>query len=296
MRQNSNLYHLKELLTMENRTYQRRNRRLALAEGPRVLSEIASLLSAAPFLYSAPRGDGHPVLVMPGFGAGDRSTRVIRGFLGSMGYKTHPWKLGTNLGPVMSDLPLQLAERLDEVFANVNGNNGEQAVSLVGWSLGGVYARLLAQLFPDKVRQVITLGSPFAAGSWTTSTHGFARTVRDIPLEQVSSNDLRLLAGESLANIPSTAIFSKTDGIVPWKIASQQPSHIAENIEVYSSHLGLGFNSAVLYALSDRLANSVGQWRPFKRSGWKSYVYGPAQLETDDSWSAQDSPVQGSPV
>ncbi len=272
---------------MKNRTYQRRNRRLALAEGPRVLSEIASLLSAAPFLYNAPRGDGHPVLVMPGFGAGDRSTRVIRGFLGSMGYKTHPWKLGTNLGPMMSGLPVQLAARLDEVFVS----NGEQPVSLVGWSLGGVYARLLAQLFPDKVRQVITLGSPFAAGA---TTRGLARSIRDTPLEQISSNNLRLLAGEPLANIPSTAIFSKTDGIVPWKIASQQPSHIAENIEVYSSHLGLGFNSAVLYALADRLANSVGQWRPFKRSGWKSYVYGPARLETDDSWSEQDSSAQSS--
>ena len=277
---------------MENRTYQRRNRRLALAEGPRVLSEIASLLSAAPFLYNAPRGDGHPVLVMPGFGAGDRSTRVIRGFLGSMGYKTHPWKLGTNLGPMMSGLPVQLAARLDEVFVS----NGEQPVSLVGWSLGGVYARLLAQLFPDKVRQVITLGSPFAAGSRSTSTHGFARSVRDIPLEQVSSNNLRLLAGEPLVNVPSTAIFSKTDGIVPWKIASQQPSHIAENIEVYSSHLGLGFNSAVLYALSDRLANPADQWRPFNRSGWKSYVYGPARLETEDSSSVQESPLQGTPV
>ncbi len=272
---------------MENQTYQRRNRRLTLAEGPRVLAEIASLLSAAPFLYNAPRGDGHPVLVMPGFGAGDRSTSVIRGFLGTMGYKAQQWKLGTNLGPMMSDLPVRLAARLDEVFAD----NGEQPVSLVGWSLGGVYARMLAQLYPDKVRQVITLGSPFATSSPSTSAYGFAQTLRDLPLEQISSNNLRLLAGEPLPNIPSTAIFSKSDGIVPWKIASQQPSDIAENIEVYSSHLGLGFNSAVLYALSDRLANPAGKWQPFKRSGWKSYVYGPARLETDDSWSAQSSPV-----
>jgi pimeloyl-ACP methyl ester carboxylesterase len=287
MRQNPNLYHFKESQTMENRTYQRRNRRSALAEGPRVLSEIASLLSAAPFLYNAPRGDGHPVLVMPGFGAGDRSTRVIRGFLRSMGYKTHPWELGTNLGPMMSGLPVQLAARLDEVFAN----NGEQPVSLVGWSLGGVYARLLAQLYPDKVRQVITLGSPFASASRPSDVYGFARNMREVPLEQISSNQLRRLAGEPLARTPSTAIFSKSDGIVPWEIASQQPSNIAENIEVYSSHLGLGFNSAVLYALSDRLANAAGKWRPFKRTGWKSYVYGPARLETDDSWSAQGSKV-----
>jgi len=247
---------------MEDRIYQRPNRRLAMAGGPRVLSEIASLMSAAPFLYTAPRGDGHPVLVMPGFGASDRSTRVIRRFLGSLGYATQPWKLGRNLGPVMADLPARLAARLDEVFVD----NGKQKVSIVGWSLGGVYARMLASMHPDKVRQVITLGSPFAGR--------------------------RLRASEPLANIPSTAIFSKSDGIVPWQIASQQPSDIAENIEVYGSHLGLGFNSAVLYALADRLANPADEWRSFKRTGWKRFVYGPAQLESDDSQSAQSSPVE----
>jgi len=162
----------------------------------------------------------------------------------------------------MSDLPVRLAGRLDEVFAD----SDEQKVSLVGWSLGGVYARMLAYMHPDKVRQVITLGSPFAGR--------------------------RLRASEPLANIPSTAIFSKSDGIVPWQIASQQPSDIAENIEVYGSHIGLGFNSAVLYALADRLANPDGEWRPFKRTGWKRFVYGPAQLESDDSQSAQSSPVE----
>ena len=247
---------------MEDRIYQRPNRRLAMTEGPRVLSEIASLMSAAPFLFNAPRGDGHPVLVMPGFGANDRSTRVIRSFLRSTGYGAQPWKLGRNLGPAMSDLPSRLAERLDEVFTD----SGEQKVSLVGWSLGGVYARMLAYMHPDKVRQVITLGSPFAGR--------------------------RLRASEPLADIPSTAIFSKSDGIVPWQIASQQPSDIAENIEVYGSHIGLGFNSAVLYALADRLANPDGEWRPFKRTGWKRFVYGPAVLEPEDSESVQSSPAE----
>ena len=260
MRQNADLFHYMEALNMKDRTYQRPSRRLALAEGPRALSEIASLMAAAPFLATAPRGDGHAVLVMPGFGAGDRSTRVIRGFLKSLGYKAQPWQLGTNLGPVMSDLPASLAERLDEVFTS----NGQRKISLVGWSLGGVYARLLAQKYPDKVRQVITLGSPFGG---------------------------RPRSGEPLHNVPSTAIFSKTDGVVPWLIASQQPTDIAENIEVYSSHLGLGFNSAVLYALADRLSNPADQWRPFNRIGWKRFVYGPAKLESDTA-SADASSVK----
>ncbi len=248
----------------------RHDRRLLLAEAPRVISEIASLMSAAPFLYQAPRGDGHPVLVLPGFGAGDGSTTVLRGFLTSLGYPTRRWNLGTNLGPAMSDLSLELAARLEEVFVD----SGERKVSLVGWSLGGVYARLLARRYPGMVRQVITLGSPFAG--------------RPDPTGRRRTSRLRRLAGEPLPGIPSTAIFSKTDSIVPWQIATQQPSEIAENIEVDASHAGLGFNPAVLYAIADRLANRDGAWRPFQRRGWKRLVYGPARLD-DDSPSADRS-------
>jgi len=269
---------------MNDRVYSRPDRRLALAEGPRVVSEIASLMAAAPFLYQALRGDGHPVLVMPGYGADDRSTTVIRRFLSSMGYSTHPWNLGTNRGPAMPDLQAELARRLDEVFVDAN----ERTVSLVGWSLGGVYARLLAHLYPNKVRQVITLGSPFAGSPRSTSVYPLARARSAIPLEQRPSNRLRLLAGEPLPGIPGTAVFSKTDGIVPWQIATQPTTDIAENIEVYASHLGLGFNPAVLYAVADRPANREGNWRPFERHGWKRFVYGPARLAPGDSSRDRD--------
>ena len=264
---------------MNDRVYSRPDRRLVLAEGPRVVSEVASLMAAAPFLYQAPRGDGHPVLVMPGYGADDRSTTVIRGFLSAMGYSTHPWNLGTNRGPAMPDLRAELARRLDEVFVDAD----ERTVSLVGWSQGGVYARLLAHMYPDKVRQVTTLGSPFAGSPRSTSLYPLVRNRSGVPLEQSPSNRLRLLAGEPLPGIPSTAIFSKTDGIVPWQIATHPTTEIAENIEVYASHLGLGFNPAVLYAVADRLANREGNWRPFERRGWKRFVYGPARLQRDES-------------
>ena len=272
---------------MQDRIYSRPDRRLALAEAPRALSEMASLTTAAPFLYSAPRGDGHPVLVMPGFGAGDRSTAVIRGFLRSRGYGAHTWNLGTNLGPGMTDLPSLLAARLDEVFAD----NDDRKVSLGGWSLGGVYARMLAQLHPNKVRQVITLGSPFSGSPRSTNVYRLVRMMSDRPLEQSPYNNLRLLAGDPLGDIPSTAIFSKSDGVVPWRIATQQPSDIAENIEVYTGHFGLGFNSAVLYAVADRLANPIDGWQRFKRTGWKRFVYGPARLEPVDSSSEQGADV-----
>ena len=263
---------------MQDRVYPRPERRLSFAEGPRLLAEIASLMASAPFLYQAPRGDGHPVLAIPGFGGGDRSTAVLRGFLTSLGYVTHPSNLGTNRGPAMPGLPAELARRLDEVFVE----SGSRKVSIIGWSLGGVYARLLAQLYPDKVRQVITLGSPFAGNPRSTSVYPIVRNMSREPLEQRPNNHLRLLAGEPLPGIPSTAIFSKTDGIVPWQIATQPPTEIAENIEVYAGHLGLGFSPAVLYATADRLANADGEWRPFLRRGWKRSVYGPARLEADD--------------
>jgi len=258
MRQDRVLFHFAQsLAAMNDRVHRRPDRRLLLAEGPRALAEITSLIPAAPFLYRAPRGDGHPVLLMPGLGGGDGSTTVLRGFLSSLGYRSHPWNLGTNRGPGMPDLLVNLATRLNEVFAA----GGERKVSIVGWSLGGVYARVLAHHHPEKVRQVITLGSPFAGSPRSTSSQ------------------VRLLAGEPLPRIPSTAVFSKTDAIVPWQMATQQPTEIAENVEVYASHISLGFSPAVLYAVADRLANREGQWRPLQRTSWKRLVYGPAVLE-----------------
>ncbi len=262
---------------MRDRVYRRPDIRLGFAEGPRVISESAALISVAPFLAWSPRGDGHAVLVMPGFGASDRSTMLLRGFLSCIGYQAYPWNLGTNLGPRMPDLMAALRSRLGEVHVE----NDESKVSLIGWSLGGVYARALAHRYPDLVRQVITLGSPFAVGPRSTATHPMVAGTSKVPLEQRPTNHLRLLAGEPLANTPSTAIFSKSDGIVPWQIASQRPSRIADNIEVYASHLGLGFNPAVLYALADRLSNHPDEWRPFQRIGWKRLVYGLAQLERE---------------
>ncbi len=248
------------------------SRELMFAEGPRALAELASLFPAAPLLSWAPRGDGHPVLVFPGLGGSDRSTRVLRGFLAQIGYAANPWNLGQSLGSGMSGLRDRLAIRLDEVYRE----NGERKVSLAGWSLGGVYARLLAHLYPDKVRQVVTIGSPIAGSPKSTRVYKVVRRMTDGSFEQTQLQRLRILATEPLPNVPSTAIFSKTDGIVPWQIAMQQRSSIADNIEVYGSHIGLGFNPTVLFALADRLANAEGDWRRFQRTGWKRLVYGPA--------------------
>jgi pimeloyl-ACP methyl ester carboxylesterase len=264
---------------MADDAYRRRDITLAIAEAPRAISEMASLLPAAPLLYQAPRGDGHAVLVMPGLGGSDRSTAVLRGFVASLGYRPHPWNLGTNRGPRSPELVRKLAARLDEVFLGADATS----VSLIGWSLGGAYARLLAQLYPAKVRQVITLGSPIVRNPQSQLLDAFIENLRDVPVEQIPPAHLRLLAGAPLPDTPSTAVFSKSDGVVPWQAATQPTTAIAENIEVYASHFGLGFNPAVLYAAADRLAQRDGEWRPFVRDGWKRWIYGPALLEADDS-------------
>ncbi|MFT7245181.1 MAG: pimeloyl-ACP methyl ester carboxylesterase [Candidatus Azotimanducaceae bacterium] len=259
---------------MENAVVSRPGRHLLLAEAPRTAFEFANLALSAPFLGFAPRGDGHPVLVMPGLGGSDLSTAVIRGYLDLLGYKTFPWALGRNLGPAMPNL----AKRLGELLTGVFEDSGERKVSLVGWSLGGVYARLLAQMLPDKVRSVATLGSPFSGSPRSTSVYPLVERLVGMPIEQLPVHHLRLLAGEPLQGIPSTAVFSKTDAIVPWQIATQAPSHFAENIEVFASHTGLGLSPAVLFALADRLQHAEGEWRPFQRTGWKTGIYGPARL------------------
>jgi len=213
---------------------------------------------------------------MPGFGASDLSTTVLRGYLGSLGYRVHSWNLGRNLGPAMPDLANQLAARLLEVHAK----SGGQPVSIVGWSLGGVYARILAHQHPDKVRNVITLGSPFAGHPRSTRSYPRAQRLSATSLAGSATDALRILAGDPLPGVPSSAIFSKTDAVVPWQIAVQTPSAIADNIEVYAGHIGLGFSAPVLYATAERLAQPIGEWQPFVRGDWKSMIYGPADLGT----------------
>jgi pimeloyl-ACP methyl ester carboxylesterase len=212
----------------------------------------------SPILRRAGKGDGHPVLVLPGFTADDQSTRPLREILRHQGYRTHGWQLGTNIGPTA-----EVIEGLTERLHDVHGRDG-RTVSIVGWSLGGIYARELARQFPDEVRQAITLGSPFrmvdgdrssASRVWDSLSH-----LHDDPLENASLPEHER---ESLT-VPATAIYSRTDGIVRWQKCIEADGPLRENIEVTGSHCGLGFNPAVVIAVSDRLAQPEGQWRPFQ--------------------------------
>src|SRR5881275_1272154 len=131
------------------------SRTLMFLEG-RALSELGAFVGALPLLSLAPKGDGHPVLVLPGLVASDVSTRPLRGFLRNHAYAAHGWKLGRNQG-YLRGLEQQIIDRIHDL----RGRYGPK-VSLVGWSLGGIFARQVAKLVPDDIRTVITLGSPFS--------------------------------------------------------------------------------------------------------------------------------------
>jgi len=206
-------------------------------EAPRAAFEAQTLVPAWPLLRLAPRGDGHGVLVLPGFMASDRSTRVLRSFLRERGYFAHGWRLGRNLGPE-AGLAARLRARLLELSLRHSGR-----VSLVGWSLGGVFARELAKRLPERVRQVITLASPFGGPSAEPPP------------------------------VPSTAIYTRSDGIVAWQTCREPESERTENLEIVGSHCGLGFHPLALYAIADRLARPLGDWKPFDRSGWRGALY-----------------------
>ena len=237
---------------------------LLLAETRGIFELNASLL-LSPLLMRAPRGDGHPVLLLPGFLASDLSMAPMRRYLRELGYDAHAWRMGRNLGGV-ARMRVALRDRLAEIHAAAG-----RKVSIVGWSLGGVYARDLALQAPDMVRCVVTLGSPFANDVRATNA---TRLYEALSGEAADDNpELRAAIAGDLP-VPATSIYTRTDGIVNWRTCLLRPSDTAENIEVHlASHVGLGVNPAALWAVADRLAQPEGEFRQFDRSGPFAVAY-----------------------
>jgi pimeloyl-ACP methyl ester carboxylesterase len=231
----------------------------------RAIHEFGAFLGALPLLSLAPRGDGHPVLVLPGLMASDTSTRPLRHFLKSRGYAVSGWRQGRNLG-----LREGVQHAMVDLVRELSDNN-QRRISLVGWSLGGLYARQLAKMMPDRVRSVITLGSPFASGPKATN----AWRVYEMASGRSSEEEDHRFGGmlSETPPVPTTAIFSRTDGICAWQGCMEKTTATSESIEVESSHCGMGHHPAVVYAVADRLAQAEGQWAPFDRSGWRSLVF-----------------------
>jgi pimeloyl-ACP methyl ester carboxylesterase len=241
---------------------------LLIAEARGILEFNASLL-LSPLLMRAPRGDGHAVLALPGFLASDLSMAPLRRYLTELGYDPQAWRMGRNTGG-MTTMRAALRDRLAEIHASSG-----RKVSIVGWSLGGVYARDLALQAPQMVRNVITLASPFANDVRATNA---TRLYEALTGESVGDNPelQQAIAGDM--PVPATSIYSRTDGIVNWRTCLLHSSATAENIEVhFASHIGIGVNPAALWAVADRLAQAEGQFRAFDRSGPFAIAYAPPE-------------------
>jgi pimeloyl-ACP methyl ester carboxylesterase len=237
---------------------------LLLLEG-RAPWEWAATLAAAPLLRRLPAGDGHPVIVYPGLGANDLSTAPLRRFLRSQGYHPHAWKQGFNFGPRHGVLP-QLRAQLEQVFEQ----HGGRAVSLVGWSLGGIYARELAKELPGLVRCVVTLGTPFTGHPKATNAWRFYEFVSGhVPHEDAA----QMAQIRQAPPVPTTSVYSRTDGVVAWRCSVDHPGPITENIGLHASHVGMGMNPLALYVVADRLAQPPGQWAPFQASGLRRFFF-----------------------
>ena len=242
--------------------------------------ELGISLAAYPFMRGVPAGDGHPVLVFPGLAAGDVTTLIMRRYLAGLGYSACAWEQGLNFGPRPGVL-----ETCIERVKQLRAEHGCR-VSLVGWSLGGVYAREIAKMLPDDVRVVVSLGSPFTGNPKATN----AWRVYQLVSGEKEIDAARFAALKESPRVPTTSIYSRTDGVVAWQCSLEQETAHTENIEVHASHVGMGMNPLALYAIADRLAQPEGKWKRFdheahsgikkllfldpKRSSWPNPFFG----------------------
>lgn len=217
-----------------------------LALESRALLEAADFLLRGPQLHGLPKGDGHPVMVVPGFGASDTATAAMRSALEQLGYAVHGWDCGRNLG-MRSRVKVALSQRLEQLHERY-----DERVSLIGWSLGGVFVREIARHQSALVRRVITLGSPFnghpEANNMVTL---FKLANRGKPVKTDLDGFLKRRAPPP---VPCTAIYTRSDGIVAWPCSVEQKSALTESVEVRGSHMGMMFNREVLRVIAERLA------------------------------------------
>jgi hypothetical protein len=218
---------------------------------------------------ATPHGNGEPVLLLPGLAAHDVHMTLLHKFLTDKGYTTYKWDNGINTGPNEQTVK-HLADRLNDIH-----EEHDEKVKIIGHSLGGVYARELARAYPDKVQQAITLGSPFGIGNDIEMVRPLVKKLFDFlnPKSEVlnpGENPEQMLIPPP---VPTTSVYSRSDGVVHWK-ASINPAHKkAENIEAYASHIGLIANPVSFLIIGDRLSKCCKTWKPFDKDDYPHFSF-----------------------
>ena len=244
-----------------------------LTEGYRALVELTTYFPFRLISRLPKDGDDHPVLILPGFLSTDKSTIPMRSFIHNLGYSVYGWGNGRNLGEL--EVLEEMIKKVEYLYHEHN-----EKVSLIGWSLGGIFARQIAKARPNMVRQMITLGSPFKGVTQANNAKWIfdiiSETTSGGPIDEDFLNDIPYPAP-----VPTTAIYSKEDGVVPWQLCMEQSENeIHQNIQVRGSHLGLGVNPSVLIIIADRLKLREENWQHFTPKGYIEEKFYPS-LTTD---------------
>jgi esterase/lipase len=234
----------------------------------RAFVEMALLPASLPLLMEAPQGDGHPVLLVPGFMAGDATLVALKLFLQSKGYDVHTWGFGRNLG-----FRSKHANALPQKIRHLHHMTGRK-VSLVGWSLGGVFSIYSAQSTKECVRSITTLGSPVSVGASGVNTPNLMKALYRLVSHRLGASahmmqpKAKAMRERHRLAIPTSCLYSLTDGVVPPQEATiDGDPTMHENVRIPGSHIGLGFNGIVMAVVADRLAQPENEWKPFTPSG-----------------------------
>jgi pimeloyl-ACP methyl ester carboxylesterase len=209
--------------------------------------EFPRLLFRSMDLVQQPRGRGEPVMVLPGYGAGDGSTAVLKTYLRLLGYRASGWHLGRNSGNV-PDLMPRVMKRVLSMHRRTR-----HRVRLIGWSLGGFIAREAARERPDIIDQVITLGTPVVGGpKYTILAERLRR--RGVDLDAMEAEIAS--RNETIIRTRVTALYSRQDAVVAWQACIDRNCKNIEHVEVQTTHMGFGFSPEVYKIIAQRLAET----------------------------------------
>jgi len=240
----------------------------------RAVFEVASLGYAWPMLMHTPRGDGHPVLLLPGFMGSETSLFALQRFLSGRGYNVQTWGLGRNVGFRPGH-----ASAIEQKIRYLHHETGRK-VSLVGWSLGGVFALYGAHRASECVRSAITLGSPVSVDATGSAVPPLLKALYRLIAHPMGSAAhsmqprAKTMRERQPLPVPVSCLYSLSDGVVPPQEATMDGDPTRhENVRVWGSHVGLGFNPLVLQIVADRLAQPEGQWRSYAPSGVLGMVH-----------------------